>query len=304
MLKNIIIQAGKSVKTLSRYLDCVSLSRKKRIKARESIKLFFLSKKIETFKLGITYSLFDGEELLEASLQSVRSSAHYINVVYQSTSWHGEPVEACLYDLLLSFKEKKLIDEIIFFEPDALKTSIDNELFKRNIGVQAVRKAKCNYLLVMDVDEFYHAEEIQWAKEKILKHNYDTTFCFHRNYVNTPQYQQKEIANYAIPFISQLTSQRRLCTQSNAPIVVDPTRCLNHIKHPYIFMYDVVVCHHMSWVRKNLLKKFRNATNTIKEGTEYIYADAVIDEKVFEILGLTKQKEDFNIVPNIFNISF
>lgn len=38
-------------------------------------------------KLGITYSLFDGEELLKYSIKQIRKSADYINVVYQKN--HG-----------------------------------------------------------------------------------------------------------------------------------------------------------------------------------------------------------------------
>ena len=40
-------------------------------------------------KLGISYSVWDGEELLEASIKSVRENADYINVVWQRKSWHG-----------------------------------------------------------------------------------------------------------------------------------------------------------------------------------------------------------------------
>ena len=40
-------------------------------------------------KLGISYSVWDGEELLEASIKSVRENADYINVVWQKKSWYG-----------------------------------------------------------------------------------------------------------------------------------------------------------------------------------------------------------------------
>ena len=34
-------------------------------------------------KLGVAYNVFDGEELLETSIQSVRPCADYICIVYQ-----------------------------------------------------------------------------------------------------------------------------------------------------------------------------------------------------------------------------
>lgn len=69
-------------------------------------------------KLGISYSVWDGEELLEASLKSVRENADYINVVWQKKSWQGADCDENLESLLLKLKENGFIDEIIFFEPD------------------------------------------------------------------------------------------------------------------------------------------------------------------------------------------
>ena len=41
-------------------------------------------------KLGVSYNLFDGEELLENSIKCIRDSVDHISVVYQSTSNFGE----------------------------------------------------------------------------------------------------------------------------------------------------------------------------------------------------------------------
>ena len=43
-----------------------------------------------TMKLGVTYSLFDGEELLPFSILSIRPHVDYINVVFQEHSWFGD----------------------------------------------------------------------------------------------------------------------------------------------------------------------------------------------------------------------
>ena len=59
-------------------------------------------------KLGISYNLFDGEELLEYSIQSVRNSTDHINVVYQKTSNWGEPCSENLEDLLSDLVKKKI----------------------------------------------------------------------------------------------------------------------------------------------------------------------------------------------------
>jgi len=89
-------------------------------------------------KLGISYNLFDGEELLESSIQSVRASADHINVIYQKISNWGEPCSENLEDLLSDLVKKKLIDKIYCYSPK--KTSAGkNELHKRNIGLNIAK---------------------------------------------------------------------------------------------------------------------------------------------------------------------
>ena len=63
-------------------------------------------------KLGISYNLFDGEELLESSIKSVRNSTDHINVIYQKISNWGEPCSKNLEDLLSDLVKRKLIDKI------------------------------------------------------------------------------------------------------------------------------------------------------------------------------------------------
>ena len=41
------------------------------------------------YKWGVSYSIFDGIELLEHSIKSIRNSCDYINVVYSNISWYG-----------------------------------------------------------------------------------------------------------------------------------------------------------------------------------------------------------------------
>ena len=51
-------------------------------------------------KLGVSYNLFDGEELLEGSIKQIRSEVDYISVVYQEVSNFGE---SCDKNLLIFF---------------------------------------------------------------------------------------------------------------------------------------------------------------------------------------------------------
>lgn len=51
-------------------------------------------------KVGISYNLFDGEELLESSIKSIRDNVDYISVVYQTVSNFGNPCSEDLVTLL------------------------------------------------------------------------------------------------------------------------------------------------------------------------------------------------------------
>lgn len=57
-------------------------------------------KRLQRQKWGVSYSVFDGEELLEASLQAIRNSVQHIVVVYQLVSWYGVPASPQLLPLL------------------------------------------------------------------------------------------------------------------------------------------------------------------------------------------------------------
>ena len=72
-------------------------------------------------KLGISYNLFDGKELLESSIKSVRNEAFHINVVYQTTSYYGNKAETDIEKFLLHLKAKGLLDEIHHYNEDFSK---------------------------------------------------------------------------------------------------------------------------------------------------------------------------------------
>ena len=67
-------------------------------------------------KLGVSYNLFCGEELLRSSIMSIRNQVDYINVVWQEYSWTGERADEKLLVLLNELIAEGLIQKIIKFE--------------------------------------------------------------------------------------------------------------------------------------------------------------------------------------------
>jgi len=51
-------------------------------------------------KLGISYNVFDGEELLESSIRQIRNQVDYVSVVYQKVSNFGKECNENLIDNL------------------------------------------------------------------------------------------------------------------------------------------------------------------------------------------------------------
>ncbi len=68
-------------------------------------------------KLGISYNIFDGEELLENSIRSIRENVDYISVVYQEISNFGNPCNGNLVSLINKLKTEGLVDEVFKYKP-------------------------------------------------------------------------------------------------------------------------------------------------------------------------------------------
>ena len=144
-------------------------------------------------KLGICYNVFDGHELLEKSVMSMRKNASFIVVVYQKISNFGDKSNPFLVDFLQDLHARNLIDELIQYEAreyslserramvsanseDFEKGSVEtigsqffNEISKREIGRKKLLEKKCTHYLLMDTDEFYLEEEMKNAMNVIME---------------------------------------------------------------------------------------------------------------------------------------
>ena len=217
-------------------------------------------------KLGVSYNLYDGEELLEYSIKSIRDVVDYICVVYQDISNSGEQREQSVLGMLQDLVDRGLVDEIVLYKPDLSKTREDNELSKRLLGLARCNKARCTHYLDMDVDEFYRRGELAYAKQWCLDNNVDVTAVSIIEYVKKPFWRL--VSNYTnppdnenyvfyVPFICKI---KGLCWDYPFPCLVDPTRGLLRVGRFYLFEKHSIAMHHMSTVRKDLLRKYRNST--------------------------------------------
>lgn len=207
-------------------------------------------------KLGVCYMVFDGEELLKPAILSIREQVDFVSVTWQKMSYHGNPNDANLEKFLTQLESEKLIDQMIFFEPDLGKTPKENELKLRNIGLEASRNAGCTHHISFDVDEFVKPEQLKYAKETFGDHDYSVIENIF--YYKKPTWRMyPNVKNNFVSFIHPVTSEYSMIPKFSHRIEI--TRRLTPSEKCRIYTQEECVLHHMTYVRKDMSKKLKNS---------------------------------------------
>lgn len=237
---------------------------------------------------GVSYSVFDGEELLEDSIKSIRNQVDYINVVYQRHSWYGNPADPKLLDLLTDLKNRGLIDELIEYIPNYKVRPLKQEKKKRNIGLKYAKKHGVDFFMCMDTDEFYVEKEIQNVKKLIIKNGITHSFVPVVAY-STPTCRSLNPSGLTVQFFSRIYPWSKLDFNPHNVSLVDPTRQLKHTADARYYVFLNIEMHHMTGYRKNLQSKIRNSSNKgFNKQDKSVFKNALENNSVK--------------VPNIFNI--
>jgi len=254
-------------------------------------------------KLGICYMVFDGEELLEFAIKSIRGSIEFISVTYQTTSYFGNPASPELLPLLERLKSQGLIDNLIFFEPDLSIHHKQNELRLRNIGLEASRNAGCTHHISADVDEFYKADQLEFAKKVMDEGDYDFSVANSMNYYKEPTFLVTPNQNLLVAFIHPVDNEYEI--NKDFPFKIEITRRFVKYDRYKIFDKDEFTIHHMSYVRKDIRKKFANSDN----GQFYKIEKFMQNFNTYKVGGRVCLLPDFLnrktvLVENTFGIQF
>ncbi len=215
-------------------------------------------------KLGLAYNLFDGEELLEYSLKSIRNNVDYISVQYQEISNHGEKCSEGMFEFLTELKNKKLIDEIYLYTPNSESIGGENASFneteKRNIGLEMSRLNGCSHHMSIDTDEFYTDEQFNYMKKVMEDGNFECSAVKHCQYYKDSIYMLKNKEEEFVTTIEKITDNTKYVYMGSYPVCVDPTRKTNNGKCRIFGRYEVEM-HHMSFVRKDIRKKLLSSSS-------------------------------------------
>jgi len=210
-------------------------------------------------KVGVSYNLFDGEELLESSINSIRNNVDYISVVYQTISNFGNPCDEGLVLLLESLKNRGLIDELFEYNPRINKGGHLNEITKRNIGLSLSEGVGCTHHMAMDSDEFYTDEQFKYMKDIMYNEDWDSSACQMDTYYKEPIYILDPKEDYYVSLLFKIKQGKEFVMGHPFPVLVDPTRRVEPGKCK-IFTRDEIEMHHMSFVRKDINKKLNNSS--------------------------------------------
>jgi hypothetical protein len=210
-------------------------------------------------KLGVSYNLFDGEELLESSIKSIRGNVDHISVVYQTVSNFGNPCDDGLVPLLEKLLSEGLIDELFPYKPSMNKGGHYNEIRKRNLGLYLSEGAGCTHHMAMDSDEFYTDEQFKYMKKTMEEGNYDSSACQMTTYYKDSIYRLDPKEEYYVSLPFKIRQGKEYVIGHPFPVLVDPTRRMEP-GNCKVFTRDEIEMHHMSYVRKDIRKKLQNSS--------------------------------------------
>jgi hypothetical protein len=210
-------------------------------------------------RLGVAYNLFDGEELLEYSVRSLREHVSHIVVVYQEVSNFGDICSPDLRRLLTELHRRALVDDFVKYDPVLELGARLNELAKRNLGLRRCVEKACSHFMSLDTDEFYLGEELAAAKLEILEGEHDSSFCRYVTYYKEPYYRLDPKDEYYVPLIYRARDGVECDINQEVPVPADPTRRMAPGKSR-IFHETEIEMHHMSYVRRDIRKKLENSS--------------------------------------------
>lgn len=211
-------------------------------------------------KLGISFNVFDGEELLEGAINQIRSEVDYISVVYQTLSNFGQPSDLGLVPLLNRLKEQGKIDEMVLYTPKDLE-GFNNEVAKRNLGLELSRDNKCTHHMSMDTDEYYLLDEFKYMTSKVEKEYADAAYCQMQTYYKSWDYALDPPEEYYVATIYKIKENAKFVFSYPCSVLVDPTRRMSKITNPLIFKREEIQMHHGSYIRNNIMTKLLNSSS-------------------------------------------
>lgn len=178
---------------------------------------------------------------------------------------------------MLKFLAETNIHGAYFYQQEPVRRvrPLMNETHKRNIGLNIAKQKGFTHYIIADTDEFYIPQEVENDKKRFEDTKINGLVCAVRVYVGKPTLYCKD-RNTLIPFIHKLKPDSEVGKFPKYPMAyidgvskIDPSRRPNATG---IQMTDTV-CHHFSYVRKDIKLKISNSTANLNRMSDRILRD-------------------------------
>lgn len=254
-------------------------------------------------KLCAAYTVFNGLEMLEKSIEQIKNHVDEIIICYQTTSNKGNRSDSVL-PFCKTIAEKygaKLLE----FTPNLSISTKENEIRKHNLMIDGAKILKCSHFLLLATDHYFKKEEFQYAKNFCEENNVDLSFTKMYTYYKNPEWQLTPIEYYVMPFILRIKENTRYQRHISYPAYTDPSVQTPPDGICLTFDEKQIMMHHYSMIRSDIKNKFNNAAASIRWSeddrkrfiSEYENYDIKTNPGI-SYFGGRKIKQ----VPNYFNI--
>lgn len=211
-------------------------------------------------KIAALYNVFDGEELLESSLLSIRSVVNLVVVVWQTVSYSGlpHPRPSVLRDLLYSLRDKGLIDDLCYFSPED-DSAQRNEIMKRNIALHLALNSGCTHVIPMDVDEIYDTKNFALEIQSVQSDRV-CLYCRLYTYYKYSNVRLYPIEPYFVPCLVPVSTDSVFRPDAKmydrrSYVLVDPARRVTGTTQDRTRLAASTWLHHFSYVRRDIRLK-------------------------------------------------
>jgi len=256
-------------------------------------------------KFGISYNVFNGEELLLHSIANHRNFVDHINIVVQYQSNFNEPATELLYETILEASKLGLVDTIFEFSPNFSLSPQLNELNKRNLGLSIARESGSMYFMTMDSDEFYENNAFSSAISYIRNNDLLTTAASSYLHIKRPIYRSSYPDTTCVSFFTKIDNTSLFTINDSYPCLVDPTRRLHGTRDDFfMFLPEDLAMMHMNLVRYDGLRSKLVNTSSANNKNFISAVQSAYDNWQFgdTLLFPGKPPMDIILVKDIFNL--
>lgn len=227
--------------------------------------------------IAFCYTVFDGLEFLEASIENHRPFVDAVIVCYQRISNNGltnEKLEQTLADLRGCV--------LVEYKTDLTLSTKENERRKHNLMIETARQLGCTHFILSATDHFYEPDDMKKIPA-LLK--YDVTFTGMFTYYKFSDWQLTPVENYFMPFVTKLSPNTCISNiVKNYPVLVDPSVRVNTFRNSKLIT-DIML-HHYSFVRENITEKLNNSASRFKPQFIREYIDEYTNYNLSENKGI------------------